>query len=135
MSCQTSSNLRLFPPQICRNLRRSRVRPPVAHGSVIATLLAVPLPSMPATEPLRREHFSQCSRVLVKVGTSIVTNDSGYLALGRMGHLVEQVSGILPVPVPLPSLLLLCELIAHFILVSDCLCSCRYTSFVAQGKR
>eukprot|EP00662_Eupelagonemidae_sp_cell21_P037580 gene37580-55367_t len=39
-----------------------------------------------------RRSFQRCRRVLVKVGSNVLTNDEGRLAIGRIGELVEQVA-------------------------------------------
>ena len=45
------------------------------------------------TEPvIRRSHFSSMKRIVVKLGTSVVTNQEGLAAVGRMGNVVEQVT-------------------------------------------
>eukprot|EP00474_Spongospora_subterranea_P009660 CRZ10118.1 hypothetical protein [Spongospora subterranea] len=41
--------------------------------------------------PLSRDQFPSCDFILVKVGTGVVTTCNGHLALGRIGHLVEQI--------------------------------------------
>ena len=38
-----------------------------------------------------RERISSARRIIIKVGTSVVTDEDGYLALGRLGFVVEQV--------------------------------------------
>lgn len=42
-----------------------------------------------------RKDLCNMRRVLVKVGTSVVIHSDGSVALGRIGHLVEQISHIL----------------------------------------
>lgn len=38
-----------------------------------------------------RKSFSEYKRVVIKVGTAVVTSEEGYLAVGRIGHLAEQI--------------------------------------------
>ena len=40
-----------------------------------------------------RDFIPGCKRIIVKVGTAVVTQANGRLALGRLGALVEQASG------------------------------------------
>ena len=48
-----------------------------------------------AQMPVTRKDLRNMRRVLVKVGTSVVIHSDGSVALGRIGHLVEQISHIL----------------------------------------
>ena len=41
-----------------------------------------------------RQSLTTARRIVVKVGTAVVTRDDGHLALGRLGHLVEQLHAL-----------------------------------------
>ncbi|CEO96297.1 unnamed protein product (mitochondrion) [Plasmodiophora brassicae] len=49
---------------------------------------------VPRAHALSRHDFHKCDLILVKVGTGVVTSDKGHLALGRVGHLVEQITAL-----------------------------------------
>jgi hypothetical protein len=44
---------------------------------------------------IARKDLKNFRRILVKVGTSVVIHSDGSVALGRIGHLVEQLSHIM----------------------------------------
>jgi delta-1-pyrroline-5-carboxylate synthetase len=44
---------------------------------------------------IAREDLPNMKRILIKVGTSVITQDDGTLALGRMSHVVEQIMELL----------------------------------------
>ena len=39
-----------------------------------------------------RNGFKQAKRVMIKVGSNVLTNDNGRLSVGRIGHIVEQIA-------------------------------------------
>lgn len=47
------------------------------------------------TEPIHRSSLKNMKRVLIKIGTSVVINGDGSVALGRLGHIVEQIVDLL----------------------------------------
>ncbi len=44
---------------------------------------------------IARKDLKHMRRILVKVGTSVVIHSDGSVALGRIGHLVEQLSHLM----------------------------------------
>jgi len=44
---------------------------------------------------ISRETLKNMKRVLIKIGTSVVINSDGRVALGRLGHIVEQIADLL----------------------------------------
>lgn len=44
-----------------------------------------------AQKLVSREDLPNMKRILIKVGTSVITEDDGSLALSRMSHIVEQI--------------------------------------------
>lgn len=47
--------------------------------------------SAETTAPVGRSDFASMKRILIKMGTSVVTHLDGTVALGRVAHLVEQI--------------------------------------------
>lgn len=45
--------------------------------------------------PISRANLKHVKRVLIKIGTSVVINGDGRVALGRLGHIVEQIVDLL----------------------------------------
>ena len=48
------------------------------------------------TEMLRKEVAAAARTIVVKVGTRVVTGDSGYLDDGRIARLAEQLRAVVP---------------------------------------
>lgn len=46
-------------------------------------------------KPISRRDFASMKRVLIKVGTCVLQNEYGFVALGRIGHLVEQIATLM----------------------------------------
>ena len=47
---------------------------------------------MPTSEPASRSALRRARRVVIKAGTSVLTNDNGSVSLTRMGAITEQIS-------------------------------------------
>ncbi|KCV73217.1 hypothetical protein, variant [Fonticula alba] len=63
---------------------------------MLATDNLAPLPAeaLTAIGDAIRSKLRYCRRVVIKVGTQVVTQNSGYLSLGRIGSLCEQIAAI-----------------------------------------
>ena len=62
-----------------------------ASGSSLSDLRRSPKPGLIES----REDLVRAKRIVIKAGTSVVTNDDGYFSLTRVASLVEQISRLM----------------------------------------